>query len=244
MPFRKLRDKANAKPTKSKNVHHAGSIIVSTAHLYETKQISYFGNARHDIVDMMPDMASRVIEVGCGSGATGRLAKSNGKASYYLGIDIDAKAAELAAEGLDRVICGNIEEIDLSELAGQFDVLILSEVLEHLIDPDASLKKLASCLRSGGVVYASSPNVANYKVLSKLLGGHFDYVESGVMDRTHLRWFTPKSFRRMFEAAGFVQCRIEPHRKPGMKARLINAVTFGRFEHLFYTQMLIVGSRS
>lgn len=215
------------------------------AAIYRDKPEAYFANARRDIVQQLPTgPGDAVLELGCGSGGTGRLAMSSGKAGRYVGIELDPRAASQAAETFSEVLVGDVERLDLSPLRGAFDALIISEVLEHLTDPWDTLKRLVACLKPGGAVFASSPNVANWMVIVELLKGHFRYAEVGVMDRTHLRWFTPESYRSLFEGAGVEILELAPLVPLRPKARLIDAVTGGRLRHLFIGQITIRGRRS
>jgi len=95
-------------------------------------------------------------------------------------------------------------------------------------------------LRPGGTFFASSPNIAHRSTLLMLLRGRWDLVSEGVMDRTHLRWFTPKTYRQMFEEAGYVVVALESVSKPSARVRAINLLTASRLSHLFMTQMLLV----
>ena len=215
------------------------------AAIYETKPASYFANARHDIVAMLGTGAqSAILELGCGAGGTGRAAISAGKAGRYVGLELNDEAAAAAATALTEVLVGDVQTLDLRAYAGQFDALIVSEVLEHLTDPWTTLRKLVLCLKPGGEVYASSPNIAYWGVIKNLFLGRFRYRDSGVMDQTHLRWFTPESFRDLFQQAGVDVVSISPMRQPGWKGRVFNAITGRRFEHLFWAQILVVGRRS
>lgn len=216
----------------------------SVAAIYDDKPDSYFANARHDIVALMntgPDAA--VLELGCGAGGTGRAVLTAGKAKRYVGLELNEAAAKVAAEGLTEVLVGDVEGLDLAPLANSFDVLIISEVLEHLTDPWATLERLIGCLKPGGKIFASSPNIAQWQVVRGLILGRFTYEGSGIMDRTHLRWFTPESYRSMLDGAGIEVEQLRPIRKPGWKADVINAMTAGRFKHLFMTQIMAVGHR-
>ena len=125
-----------------------------------------------------------------------------------------------------------------------FDALIISEVLEHLVDPWAVLARLAPLVRSGGLIFASSPNISHHKVIRSLLRGRWDLADQGVMDRTHLRWFTPATYAGMFEGAGFVVEEVRPVRPFGWKPRLFNRLTGGRWQHLFMSQTSIRGRKS
>ena len=218
--------------------------IESAARAYTEKPAAYFANARHDIVALLgTGPASAIIELGCGAGGTGRAAIAAGKARRYVGIELHPSAASLAASALSEVLVGNVEEMDLSGLTGQFDALIISEVLEHLVDPWRTLERLAQCVKPDGELYASSPNIAHFDVIGKLLMGRFQYTGSGVMDWTHLRWFTPQSYRELCEAAGFDVLGVRPLNPPGWKARLLDAATAGHFSHLFMRQIMLVGRR-
>ncbi len=217
---------------------------MSVDQLYDDKADAYFANARHDIVARLrTDVASSVLELGCGAGGTGAAALAGGKAGRYVGIELSPRAAAAARDRLTQVIEGNVETLDLSPHHGSFDALIISEVLEHLTDPWRVLKALAACLRPGAQIFASSPNVAHWRVVRSLVSGRFDYADSGVMDRTHLRWFTPASYRHMFEAAGLHVISIEPITPNAPRTRLLNRLTGDRLRHLFMTQMMVEGIR-
>lgn len=216
----------------------------SVAAIYDDKPASYFANARNDIVALLDTGPNAsILELGCGSGGTGRAVLQAGKARRYVGLELNEAAAKAAAQELTQVLVGDVESLDLKPMAASFDALIISEVLEHLTDPWTTLERLASCVKPGGAVFASSPNLAQWQVVRDLIMGRFEYQESGVMDRTHLRWFTPDSYRAMFEEAGVAVEDLRPIRKPGWKADLINAITGGRFRHLFMTQIMVLGRR-
>ena len=217
---------------------------MSVEQLYEGKADGYFANARHDIVRRLktgPDAA--ILELGCGAGGTGAAALAAGKAGHYVGIELSPKAAAAARTRLTEVIEGNVETLDLAAHHGRYDALIISEVLEHLTDPWRALTGLAACVRPGGQVFASSPNIAHWRVIRSLLTGRFDYQESGAMDRTHLRWFTPASYRDLFSSAGLDVVSIEPITPHAARTRLLNRLTRNRLRHLFMTQIMVEGRR-
>lgn len=213
--------------------------------LYSVKPDSYFANARHDIVARLrtgPD--ARILELGCGAGGTGAATLAAGKAGHYTGIEMDSRAAALARDRLSEVIESDVETLDVSAWTGRFDALIISEVLEHLTDPWRTVTGLAACLKPGSQVFASSPNVAHWRVLRSLALGRFDYKESGVMDRTHLRWFTPATYRDMFEQAGITVHSVEPLSQAAARARFVNWLTRDRFRHLTMEQIMVVGEKA
>ena len=214
------------------------------ASLYDGKPANYFGNARHDIVErLQTGRDSAVLELGCGAGGTGRAVLAAGKAGRYVGIELSAAAARLAGEHLTEVLVGDVHELDLTPLHGAFDALIISEVLEHLMDPWGCLERLVACLKPGGHVYASSPNLGHWTVIRELVGGRFRYEEAGFMDRTHLRWFTPESYRALFEGAGIEVLELGSLIPLRPKAKLFDRLTGGRFRHLLIGQIMVVGRR-
>jgi 2-polyprenyl-3-methyl-5-hydroxy-6-metoxy-1,4-benzoquinol methylase len=217
------------------------------AEIYRDKPRGYFGSSREDIVALLETgPQSSVLELGCGAGGTGRAALAAGKAGRYVGIELDPQAAAAAAEILSEVLVGDVGDttrINLDPLTDTFDALIISEVLEHLTDPWTTLERLVRCLRPEGVVFASSPNIAHWQVLRELWHGRFVYAEVGVMDKTHLRWFTPNSYREMFEGAGVEVLDVRALTPLRWKARIFDAVTGGRLRHLFMSQIMIIGRR-
>jgi 2-polyprenyl-3-methyl-5-hydroxy-6-metoxy-1,4-benzoquinol methylase len=211
---------------------------------YKDKNDQYFEGLRADILaDLPSDPRARILEIGCGLGSTGEACLATGRAGFYCGVELDQKAAAVAASRLTQVHCGNVEHMDLDVIGGNYDALIMSEVLEHLVDPWGVLAALVPRLKTGALVFASSPNVAHKHVVRALLKGRFDYQPVGVMDRTHLRWFTPATYREMFEQAGLRTLSTGPLAPIGRKAALVDVVTGGRFAHLFAEQIMYRGVR-
>lgn len=211
---------------------------------YEGKATTYFSNARSDFVRLLPrDTTARVLEIGCGTGATGALAMARGRAGHYAGVELMETVAAQAREVLPEVHVGDVERMEFDWQPAAFDALILSEVLEHLVEPGRLLRRLARYVRPGGMVLASSPNIAHWKVLRELANGRFDLADQGVFDRTHLRWFTPATFAGMFEEAGFRVDHVGPVNPFSPRVEMISRWTSGRFDHLFMTQISIQGTR-
>jgi 2-polyprenyl-3-methyl-5-hydroxy-6-metoxy-1,4-benzoquinol methylase len=218
----------------------AGEIQASRETLYSGKTTGYFSGARDDIVEMLSTGPSaHIVEIGCGDGATGAVALAAGKAQHYLGIEMMPEVAEQARERLSEVIIADIEQFDLTQFHAKFDALIMSEVIEHLIDPWQTVARLLACLKPGGEIIASSPNIAHRKVIGDLIAGRFEYAPEGVMDHTHLRWFTPRSYRALFEGAGCTNVQVMPIRRPGLLPRLFNRLTGDRYAHLSMTQIMV-----
>jgi 2-polyprenyl-3-methyl-5-hydroxy-6-metoxy-1,4-benzoquinol methylase len=151
-----------------------------------------------------------VLDVGCGVGLNGAAAKRRG--AKVTGIEIVPSSAERARQVLDEVLPLDIESDAsiASGLAGRsFDLMLFGDVLEHCVDPAAVLRRLSAHLEDEGHVVISLPNVAAWTVRLGLMAGRFDYEQSGILDDTHLRFFTRKTAVALAEAAGLEVLRTE-----------------------------------
>src|SRR3954451_24833468 len=159
----------------------------------------------HDLVLARVEPGSRVLEFGCATGYMSQALRGRLGATV-VGVELDAEAARLAEEHCDRVLVGDAEELDLeAELGGErFDAIVFADVLEHLRDPAALLRRVRPLVAEGGVVVASIPNVAHAAVRLALLGGSFRYREEGLLDETHLRFFTREGIQDLFESSGYL----------------------------------------
>ncbi|CAB3289259.1 conserved protein of unknown function [Methanocaldococcus lauensis] len=172
---------------------------------YENKNFnqSYIGY-RKDILSIIPKNVKKVLDVGCSVGALGELLKKSNNEIEVVGIEIDEHMAQIAKDKLDKVIVGDIEELDLSKFfdLNYFDCIILADVLEHLKNPWDVLKNLTNYLNKNGVIITSIPNIRHYTtILSLIFKGYWPYRERGIHDRTHLRFFTLKNIKELFEYA-------------------------------------------
>lgn len=156
---------------------------------------------------VLPDQ--RVLDLGCATGTLARFLVEQG--CTVVGVEVDAAAAAHATAWCEHVVVGDLDLIELkAELGGQcFDVVVAGDVLEHLRDPTRVLASLPALLAPDGRIVASLPNVAHGSVRLALLAGEFPYDDAGLLDRTHLRFFTAASARQMFEATGFEVERLE-----------------------------------
>jgi 2-polyprenyl-3-methyl-5-hydroxy-6-metoxy-1,4-benzoquinol methylase len=205
---------------------------------YQQKPAAYFEGARHDFVALLPaDPKAHILEIGCSNGATGVAALKAGKCAHYAGIELMDEAAEKARQVLSQVWVGNVETMDFAMPDASLDAVILSEVLEHLAWPDQVLRRLRPKLKPNALLLASSPNIAHWKVLRELAAGRFDATDIGTMDRTHLRWFTPGSYRRLFEDAGYRVERVWPIRDLRGSKRILATLT--RRPWLFWSQICL-----
>jgi len=169
----------------------------------------YYGNVREEIAQFVPTSAQRLLDVGCGTGELGAALKRRGLKEAY-GVEAFERAGQLAAEKLDGVLIGDVEAVELPYEDGFFDCIIFADVLEHLVEPEAVLRKAARVLGDHGVVIMSIPNVRFCGVLAMLGEGRWEYADAGILDRSHLRFFTAEDMRRMVEAAGFEVLEQKP----------------------------------
>jgi 2-polyprenyl-3-methyl-5-hydroxy-6-metoxy-1,4-benzoquinol methylase len=194
------------------------------------KEGDYFRQERRDIEAIIPEDAMRILDVGCGEGMLGKRLLQKG-AREVVGIELDGAASKRAQENISRVICGNIEDLNISFNERYFDCMVFADILEHLIDPLSVLKKFKGCLADSGVIVASIPNVRYYGVLSMLVEGHWRYENSGILDKTHLRFFTLKEIGSLFKEAGFeitgITANIDP-RYQSLKDIFSEKISFGR----------------
>lgn len=161
-----------------------------------------------------------VLDVGCGSGALGAWIKRGNNSAVVHGIDISPEAGRAAAERLDAFWCVDLDLSPLPETGLKYDLIILGDVLEHLKRPDLFLIGVNDHLSPVGRVIVSVPNVANYSIRLRLLFGAFRYTETGIMDRTHLRFFTWGSFSELISHCGFsIEKRTFISRFPGILLR-------------------------
>lgn len=152
------------------------------------------------IASLVPT-GKRVLDVGCGTGSMSKLLVDS-RGAKLIGIEPDLQRAEKARErGLE--VRHGIFDAEMAAQLGIFDVVIFADVLEHLPDPFAVLSLTRQVLSRDGMVIVSVPNVAHWSVRYELLFGRFEYESCGIMDATHLRWFTEHTIKGLLESAGF-----------------------------------------
>ena len=163
---------------------------------------SYYDFVNNNLVAAMDPIAGRsVLEIGCASGALGEVMKRRG-ASCYVGVEAVPEVAERARARLDRVYVGDAEKMVITEPPRSFDYVVFGDVLEHLADPWTTLRRCATFLKPEGLVVASIPNINHASIFHGLLSGRFEYTDAGLLDRTHLRFFTLSEIGLLLERAG------------------------------------------
>ena len=158
-----------------------------------------------DLLNFIPKDAKRIVEVGCSSGALAREYKKINSNCRYIGVECVAKYAKLAEKYCDSVVVLDIESVDENFIRDEFscDCWIFGDALEHLRDPWLLLKKIRKSIAKDGSIVACIPNVQHWSVQARLSCGDFRYENSGLLDKTHLRWFTRQTIVEMFQNTGF-----------------------------------------
>jgi GT2 family glycosyltransferase/tetratricopeptide (TPR) repeat protein/2-polyprenyl-3-methyl-5-hydroxy-6-metoxy-1,4-benzoquinol methylase len=170
--------------------------------------VIYYDMPRPEVLAIIPRTARRVLDVGCGAGNLGATLKAR-QPTEVVGIEVVPEIADIARSRLDQVIVGDIESLDLRLQAGSFDCVIFADVLEHLRDPLSVLRRTRDCV-NGGKVIASIPNARHHSVVSSLLDGNWTYETAGLLDATHLRFFTRREIEKLFFRAGYRIEAIQP----------------------------------
>jgi SAM-dependent methyltransferase len=193
----------------------------------------YYEQFRTELLSLLPTPAGDVLDIGCGAGQTLRHLRQNG-AGFTAGCEYVPEVAQQAIERnvADEIHCLDIEVNALPFERGRFDCIIMSHVLEHLRDPWQALSRILPLLKPGGVFVGAIPNVRYYPVLRDLVWrGWFRYQDSGVLDRTHLRFFTRESIHSLLTDAGLQVESLVPEIN-GSKARLLSKLSLGRLDEI------------
>ncbi len=164
--------------------------------------LSLVDNSQTQLV-LLTGLDKKVLEVGPATGYITEALKSRG--CRVTCIEVDPEAGERASTFCERMIIGDVEHLDFEREFGaeRFDVAMFGDVLEHLVNPLDVLKRVKAVLSDGGCIVASFPNVAHGSVRLSLLSGEFRYTETGLLDRTHLRFFTRETLAELFQKAGY-----------------------------------------
>lgn len=158
-----------------------------------------------DLLKFIPLSSRKIIEIGCSSGALAREFKASSADCEWLGLDIDESYTKLARRYCDDTIAMDIESAAPAFFDAQADrdCWIFGDTLEHLKDPWKILNQIRAVLPKDGCIVACIPNAQHWSVIAKLSIGDFRYEDSGLLDKTHLRWFTKKTIIELFASSGF-----------------------------------------
>ena len=208
---------------------------------YASKSDGYYETERSEMLPFIPQDALSVLDVGCSSGGFGKLIKDMLPGAEVWGIEPSEDFAAIAKTKLDNAICSTFE-LGMPELAGKtFDCIIFNDVLEHLVNPEQALLDSKEYLGETGLVVASIPNILFfYQILEILVEQDWKYRDEGILDNTHLRFFTKKSIIRMFEACGYEIVKIRGiNASFGLKYKTMNLLTLGFLRDWKYVQFAV-----
>ena len=155
---------------------------------------------RDDLVRLVPEGVKRVLDMGCAMGGYGKALKEARPEISLIGVELNQVMAQAADPFYDKIFRASVEQADVS---GNFDLVNCGDILEHLMDPWSTLKHINSLLIPGGYLILSVPNVGHWSIVRDLMQGRFQYVPSGLLCVTHLRWFTESTIRNSLDNAGF-----------------------------------------
>ena len=186
-----------------------------------------------------------ILEIGCATGyMTKRFKKNN---CNITGVEINPKSAEIAKQYCDQIIIGDIEvEKDFPLKKEYFDFILFADVLEHLRFPLRTLVKFKKYLKPEGKFFISLPNVANYRVRMNLLTGRFNYTEIGLLDKTHLRFFTINTAKQLVSDAGLKIVKVDASPSWNSSNKLLNKLYYlitKTWKSLFAYSILILASK-
>jgi 2-polyprenyl-3-methyl-5-hydroxy-6-metoxy-1,4-benzoquinol methylase len=176
------------------------------AERYETSDIP---QGRNRIFVDLAAQGRRILECGCATGFLSRHLVELG--CTVTGLELDAEAAEKARRWCEKVVVTDLNRQDWTlGLARDYDTILFGDVLEHLVDPESALRKASELLVPGGRVIICLPNIAHWTIRASLLMGRFEYTPTGILDATHLRFYTPQTARKLIEDAGYQVISIHP----------------------------------
>ncbi len=167
--------------------------------------------ANPDLLEAIPLAARVVLDIGCGAGALGAAYLKRNPKARMLGIDTDADAIAVADTRLTEAVCADVETRPMPFAVPEgIDCIIYGDVLEHLRDPWALLRRHAELLNPDGTMVVCIPNVEHWSIAYRLMKGTFEYEDIGLLDRTHLRWFTPRMIGSALQQAGLILADVRP----------------------------------
>lgn len=207
-------------------------------------EMEYYSQPRREILPFLPKGDGlRVLDVGCGAGVTGALVKKARPDAHVTGVELFPDAAARARTVIDEVHVLNLDEASSLPFSPQtFDLVLCLDVLEHLVDPWTWLSRLRALAKPGGTILVSLPNTRHLKVvLPLILRGQWKYeAEGGLLDKTHLRFFTRASAIALVEGAGLEVARIaHTGMAPGSKTFWMNIFTLGLAKNFLVAGYLI-----
>lgn len=202
---------------------------------------TYKYGVHQKIVDYV-GQEKKVLDVGCAEGNLSQKMQENG--CEVVGVELDERFAQMAKKYCQRVITGDVESINISnEYENYFDFILFADVLEHLKEPSDVLCNFKSYLKDDGKIIISLPNIANWRMRLKLLSGNFEYEESGLLDKSHLRFYNLKGAKKLLDDVDLELINLDMSLN-GIKkfAKLFYSISL-KWPNLFAYQFLLITKR-
>lgn len=208
---------------------------------YENKPDGYYDNARVEMLEFLPKNAKKVLDVGCGNGVFADAIKKRNNAEVW-GIELMEQEAIKAKNILHKTFIGPCEDHIDALPDNYFDTIYFNDVLEHLVDPYNVLERVKNKLSKNGVIISSIPNIrCHYVIMPLFFKKEFEYQDFGILDRTHLRFFTEKSIKNMYTNLGYEVVKHEGiNRSKSIKPILYNIPLFFTAMDMRYPQYATV----
>jgi 2-polyprenyl-3-methyl-5-hydroxy-6-metoxy-1,4-benzoquinol methylase len=218
-------------------------------HYYTAKEKKYFSNIRQDMIAYLPAKKDiNFLDIGCSGGDTICFLKSKFLIKKGTGVELfDLPDSNQSNPLIDKMIIGDIQEKNLELPHGSFDVIFCGDVLEHLHDPWGVMEYLKNFLKPDGILIVSIPNIREIRTMYKIfIRGDFKYEQSGILDKTHLRFFCKKNIQQLFIDTGyeiltvnptFKTCPLQPSR------RRINQLTLNLFNEVLAQQFIVTARK-
>lgn len=205
---------------------------------------NYYSHSRPEIAFFVPKTIKTVLDIGCGEGDFLRYVKDKTNAETW-GVEAIESVAKEVKNHIDKTLVGKVEDIINLLPDAYFDCITFNDVLEHLLEPTEVLKLIKPKLTENGIVIASIPNIREYYHLYELLfKKDWKYKDEGILDSTHIRFFTKISMARLFNDAGFkLISQAGINKTKSWKFKIINMLTFGYFSDSAYFQFVCIATR-
>ena len=210
---------------------------------YKNKSKEYFFFERAEMLQFLPKEADRILDVGCGAGSFGLLIKKSFPKKEVWGIEPDLASFQIASTRLDNTINSLFNNEVLEKIGKQkFDLIFFNDVLEHMLDPQDALLLCKKILNQGGFIVASIPNFLFIENLHELIvKKDWEYKDAGILDKTHLRFFTRKSMIRLFSENGYEVLQVEGiNTIKNRYLRMINFFSIKQYTEFAFQQFVLV----
>jgi 2-polyprenyl-3-methyl-5-hydroxy-6-metoxy-1,4-benzoquinol methylase len=206
----------------------------------DSAYLRYGRHERPELMPFIPETAHSLLDVGCGAGEFGRCLRRLRPKMELWAVEPDPMSAQIAKDAFDQVIVSNFPNSSIPD--GRFDVVLCADVLEHMAEPEKALLAAAAALTEQGIMLASIPNVRNWrKVVWPLVKhGNWSYTETGILDRTHLRFFTRRSIIDFFDTNNWVVESMQGIKSSSRRDKLMSAMTVHRFDDFIFSQYIAV----